>query len=848
MQLQSHTQVLLLLLISTVLPALGYSANPGQRFGDPMIVQRTPRRTYHVQNYRLALHFDEARGEVFGDEVVTLEPLSKGFKRFYLNSSGLTIETVRLITARGSEPLFFRVKDTRLWIRLNRDYGLQDRLTVYIVYHGSPRAGLFFVNPNADYSEWPTEIWSQGEPEFNHYWFPCWDYPNDMATSETITTVPDGQSVVSNGKLIGVTHHAGQTTYDWLESIPHSSYLISIAVGPWRQISDHYMNVPVDYYIPGNVDEATARRSFHLTPDMLDFFSNATGVLYPYEQYAQVAVHNYFFGGMENVSATTLTDETLHDERADNDYSSQALVAHELGQQWFGDLVQARDWGNIWLNEGFATYMEALYTQYHEGNDAFRFEMMNDQIKAQRQDREGYLRPIVDYHYAYPLQMFGSITHEKGAVVLDMLRNVLDGDKAASRAASQNEPLFKALKAYLTTYRGQAVGTADLIKTIDAATGQNLKWFFHEWVFMAGSPEYRVAAHYDPRNHTERLTISQRQGEEGVPQVFRMPIELAFYGAGGRSKVIRVLDQRRIQSFRIALSFKPEWVDFDPNDVIEKTLDFPQPEAALIAKAEHDPAMMSRLSAVQQLGKIRDPESDAAVVALTRMLNGDSFYGVRCFAATSLGRFKTPQSKAALLAAVHQSDSRVRIAVVQALASFHKDQSVYATLVDAFHSDRSYAVMAAAAESLGLLNMPGTFAVLQAAVTTSQNVHVMHGIFAGLVATGNPGALPILLTYGRPGVPERLRLEALGAIAKAGKLVEMNNRHALVELVHAALNDPFLSVQQAGENLVGVYGLREFRTEIQTQAQTAPTAFQRYTARQALELLRQHSILRAHTH
>lgn len=833
MKPESHARVPLLLLIITALPVLGYSA-PGHQFGDPLIVQQPPLRTYHVQNYSLTLHFDETRGEVFGDEAVTLEPLSKGFKRFYLNSSGLTIETVRLVTARGSEPLSFQVEDPRLWIRLDRVYGPRDRLTVRIVYHGFPRAGLFFVNPNPNYPEWPTEIWSQGEPEFNHYWFPCWDYPNDMATSETITIVPDGQSVVSNGKLIRVTHHAGQTTYDWLESIPHSSYLISIAVGTWRKVSDHYRNIPVDYYVPSHVDEATARRSFHLTPDMLGFFSRAAGVTYPYEQYAQVAVHNYIFGGMENVSATTLTDETLHDERADDDYSSQALVAHELGQEWFGDLVQGRDWGNIWLNESFATYMEALYTQYHEGNDAFRFEMMKDQLKAQRQDREDYLRPIVDDHYRYPLQMFDSITHEKGAVVLDMLRNILDGTQEASQPASQKELLFRALKSYLIRYRARAVDTADLIRTIEAVTDRHLGWFFHEWVFMAGFPHYRVTSKYDPGTRSETVTVLQVQRGDGVPQTFEMPVELAFYGANDKSKWVEVLDNQRTQKFRIPLDFEPKWADFDPDDVIEKTLEFPQPLAALVAKAEHDPAMMSRLAAVEQLSTITGAGSNAAVAALSQVLDHDPFYGVRVSAAAGLGRIHTRQAEAVLLWALPQADSRVRVAAIEGLATFHRDRGVYAVFLHSLHDDPSYAVQATAAIGMGESGISGALQVLEALAHTGPDIHVMQGIFTGLAATGAPRAEALLLHYAEPGVPERMRLEALEALAQLGPPSRASDRTTLVRVARSALNDPFLLVQMAGENLAGADDLSECRQALSNLAHNAPTAFQRAAAQAAL--------------
>jgi aminopeptidase N len=171
-------------------------------------------------------------------------------------------------------------------------------------------------------------------------------------------------------------------------------------------------------------------RLFRLTPDMIGFFSRATGVEYPFEKYAQFTVRDFIFGGQENVSATTLTDAALHDAQAEIDDPTTTLVAHELGQHWFGDYAQGRDWANIWLNEGFATYMTALYTQYHESNDAYRYEIYNDQNTALQVEASRGPRPLVAREYVDPLDMLEEITHDKGAAVLDMMRYVLDGDAA----------------------------------------------------------------------------------------------------------------------------------------------------------------------------------------------------------------------------------------------------------------------------------------------------------------------------------------------------------------------------------------------------------------------------------
>ncbi len=823
------------------------TAAPPRVFGDPSVAHPPPVRTYHIIHYKLTLHFDPSRGEVFGDERITLRPLVPRMNRFYLNSSGLTIEAV---TFRGpaKQPITppFRTSDSRVWITLPRAYGRSDVLGIEIRYRGFPRAGLYFDDPSAAYPHELPEIWSQGEPEFNRFWFPCWDYPNDMSTSEMVVTVPLGQSVVSNGRLVGAVVHGGQVTYDWVESVPHSSYLTSLAVGPWKVVRAHYHRLPIDYYVPRTASVATAQRSFHLTPDMIRFFSTALGVRYPYEKYSQVTVSHYFFGGMENVSATTLTAATLHSARADADYSSQDLVSHELGQQWFGDLVQGRDWADIWLNEGFATYLQALYTQHREGNDSFRLQMLQDQQAAIRQDRDDYLRPIVDDHYTDPMQMFDSITHQKGAVVLDMLRNLLDGQAAAARPASQTEPFFRALRSYLLKYRARAVDTGTLIRSLDASSGEDLHWFFREWVYMAGHPDYRVSARYHPREKLEALTVSQTQDGPGVPRVFVMPIQVDFHGPQGQSRRVVIDDRRRTQTFDVRLGFEPRWVDFDPHDIIEKQVVFAQSVRALVLEVRDDPAMAARLYAARRLGTVTGMHVEAAVSALSAALELDPFYGVRAVAARSLGQLHTRAAKLALVAALTEPNDRVRVAVIRALGRFRADPHVYGALLSRMRNDPSYAVEAAAAVAVGNSGNPEAYSVLARAAALETNRHVLGGIYAGLAATANPRALVLLAAGSRPGTRLALRLDALRALERPGPALSETVRADLVTAARAALDDSDLSIRDAGEKVAGAWGLTELDGSLNKLLRTAPTRFERGEVSRALRQLQHHSTGRVH--
>ncbi|HET7175363.1 MAG TPA: M1 family aminopeptidase [Gammaproteobacteria bacterium] len=806
-------------------------------FGDPAVSHWAPSRGYHVEDYRLALHFDQARGEVFGDETVTLRPFETGFKRFYLDSAELSIDSVTLLPPKGKPlALKFDAEDPHLWIDLDRDYAPQDKLRVRIVYHGKPRFGLFFDNPSAAYPDTPREIWTQGESEFNHFWFPCWDYPNDMATSELVVTVPKGQVVVSNGRLAGVTHAGGEDTYDWVEAVPHSTYLTSLAIGPFERVHDSYHGKPVDYYAPRGTDEATVRRAFGLTPDMIGFFSRIS-VEYPYEKYDQVAVRDFFFGGMENVSATTLQEWALQDPRASEDFPVAETVAHELAQHWFGDYAQGRDWADIWLNEGFATYLPALYTQYHVDYDAYRFQMLGYQDEALRQDREDYLRPIVDRHYHDGMDMFDSITHEKGAAVLDMLRYVLDGPEAVTRIGSQQEPFFQVLRAYLEAHRAQAVDTSALVAAVRETTGQDMGWFFHQWVYLAGTPAYKVSAAYDAATKTESVTVVQTQQGTDVPAVFRMPIQLAFHGAGGAAKSVMVDDAQATQSFSVPLDFEPAWVDFDPDGYIEKRLDFPQPVAALAAAAEQDPSMRARLWAAGELGKAQGPDTDPAQAALAEVLSSDRFYGVRAAAAASLGALGGDAARGTLLANLRQPDSRVRMAVVQALGRWHGDAAVFTALADMLRQDPSYAVQVSAAAAIGTSASPEAFPLLQDEFAGHHDVHVQRALLGALAATHDPRAVPMLLAAGRPGSPIRLRLSAFAGLTAMRDLVQRDHAEELASLVGAGLHDTYIPLQQSAQQLVASFHLTQFKPELEAEATQAPSEWQRQIAKAALQQL-----------
>src|SRR5262249_132774 len=251
---------------------------------------------------------------------------------------------------------------------------------------------------------------------------------------------------------------------------------------------------------------------------MLEHFSHRFGVDYPYTRYATVFVSDFIFGGMENTTATTLTDTVLLDERAALDHDVEALVAHELAHQWFGDLVTCRDWGEGWLNEGFATYAEYVWREHHEGRDAADLELDQWAEHYFGEDAGRYRRTIATKYYEEPIDIFDHHLYDKGGRVLHMLRNVV-GDEA----------FFPALAHYLDKHRHGVVESRDLARAVEEATGKNLDWFFSQWVLDgAGHPELDVAIRWDADHQLATVTVEQTQKIEGRTPVFRIPTRVRF--------------------------------------------------------------------------------------------------------------------------------------------------------------------------------------------------------------------------------------------------------------------------------------------------------------------------------
>lgn len=728
-------------------------------------------RVIDVHHIKLDLSFDIQKKRIIGKASLTFSPINRGTKAIEFDSVELSIQSV----VSDGKKLPFEVTDEKIRVKFPQALSTKKNASITITYEGNPRRGLYFVGPDKEYSRKPVQIWSQGEDEDNRHWFPCYDYPNDKATSEVLATVPEKYFALSNGKLLATRRDTRRRTktYHYFQSIPHVSYLITLVIGEFVEVKDSFDGVPVLYYVHPTKKEDTLR-SFGNTPKMMKFFSERIGVKYPYERYSQICVGDFIFGGMENTSATTQTDLTLHDERAHLDFTSDPLVAHELAHQWWGDLLTCKDWSHGWLNEGFATYFEALWKEHHLGRDEFLYGLYQEAQNYFREDRERYRRPIVTKIYHEPIDLFDTHLYEKGALVLHMLRFTL-GD----------ELFFKSLHHYCVKHRGESVETSDLMKSIEDATGRNVEGFFDQWVFKGGHPDFKVQYDWEEGMKSAKLTVEQTQTVDDTTPLFQIPVDVEITTSRGK-KTHRIQIHEKEQVLYFPLPEKPSMIRFDKWNSILKTLDFKRPKELLLFQLQNDDDPMGRIEAAHGLAKMGTPE---LVEKLKDALLTDKFWAVQGEIAHALGTIRSKSSLQSLIHCLKVKHPKARRMVVRALGEFRDDEAANA-LLPILKNDASYFIEGEAALALGKTRTKLGFEALKEGLKKeSWNETIRIQIFSGFGELKDERAIEIAREWSIYGKPPLARLGAIACLGKLGDAFPLKKEEILDHLI-PLLHDP----------------------------------------------------------
>jgi aminopeptidase N len=553
--------------------------------------------------------------------------------------------------------------------------------------------------------------------------------------------------------------------------------LVTLTVGRFSVIKDKWRNIPVTYYCERG-READTLRAFSKTPKMLEFFSKSIGVKYPYPKYAQIAAHDFIFGGMENTSATTQTEYALLDERAALDYTSDELVAHELAHQWFGDYLTCKDWGHAWLNESFATYFDPLFKRFDKGEDEFLYAIRTNVREYLAEDKERYRRSIATGTYRRPSDLFDRHLYEKGSVVLFMLHRIL-GEKL----------FWKAINTYVKDNRGRVVETLDLINAIEKATGYNMRKFFDQWVFGPGHPDYALTSWWDAAKKQINIRVVQTQAQGNGVGLFSVDTEFLFLTKGGEKREKVTIDQKA-HLFKFSLPSEPDMVLFDPDHRVLKTVSFPKPEAWLLKQLVKDKNVLGRIDAAQELARRHSP---AVLESLKKTLLNDPFWGVRAEAARAIGSLGTEEAATTLIHCLDVAEHpKVRRAIYEGLRSTRSKNAADA-VEKRFRKEPSYFVEAEGVRLLGALRHPKAKAVIEETLKKeSWNDVLRQAAVEAMGLSRSSTWIPTLLSYTKPGHHQRLRMAALRGLMMFKPATEqVKNR--LVELT----TDSFLLMQTA---------------------------------------------------
>ena len=749
-----------------------------------------PDRVVDIQHIALVLEIDPARRTVAGTATLSGTAIAGGARVVELDAVELSIEKV---TANG-KPATFRHDGRKLRVELPAALGAGATLELEVDYKGAPRRGLYFIGPDDGYPEKPQQVWTQGQDEDSRYWFPCFDSPHEKATSELTVTVPANLFAVSNGTLVSDKTKGGKRTLHWKLDVPHSCYLVTLAVGDFAALETRWGDVPVVYYVQRGREEA-CERTLARTPQMLELFSKRFGVPYPYPRYSQVFVADFIFGGMENTSATTLTDTVLLDERAAIDYDVDALVSHELAHQWFGDLVTCRDWGEGWLNEGFATYAEYIWREHHENRDAADLELEEWADQYFGEDSGRYRRTIATKLYDEPIDIFDHHLYEKGGRVLHMLRHLL-GDDA----------FWKTLGHYLGKHRHGLVESRDLARAVEDATGKVVDWFFSQWVIDgAGHPDLDIRISWDETEKLATVSLEQTQKIEGKTPLFRLPTKMRFrIGDKDVDLPLEMTEQR--QQFHFRLDAEPTQAIFDPGHVLLASRKIDKPEPCWVAELAGATLAVDRAAAAQALGKRGDA---AAEKALATALEKDKFWAVRGAAATALGRMRTPTARDQLIKRLAgEVHPRARRMIARALGEFVLDQAAGAALAKVVQKgDASYFVEAEACLALGKTRTARAGELLRVAAGRESFTDVIRQhAYRGLAEARDDGALGLLVDgtkWGRPTQGRRAAASALAQLMRGRRDRESRDVRERIELL---LADKDFRVQAAAVEALAIIG------------------------------------------
>jgi aminopeptidase N len=674
-----------------------------------------------------------------------------------------------------------------------------------------PAKGMYFVAPDPAKKR-VAMCWTQGAMEDHSWWFPCFDSPNNLATYRVSIRHRSQFAAVANGKKVS-SEAAGD---GWMRTVyeqdqAHVLYLLNVAVGELSEVRDASGSVPISNWMPKG-REAEAAPMFRATAFAIRWLGEFTGVPFPWHRYGHLVVHRFMWGGMENATLTTITDRVLMDAEVQRreDIDCDSLVVHELVHQWYGDLLTMKGWADIWLNESFATYLEARGTsawiaqrdgggQQRESDELALHLWMNRRAYLD-EDGGRYRRALVTNRYADAYELFDRVAYEKGSLVLHHLRCLLGEERFRA-----------ALKLYTERHARDLVETADFRQALEDATGEPLDWFFDQWVHRAGHPSLKVRWRHDPARGQLIVEVEQQQAagakpEEQGDRAWRLPTTLAWAGSDRvESKPVEIARAR--ETLIVACATAPAWVALDPEGELPAEWDEDGDATALLARlADRRLHATGRArAAVALAGKHPSP---AVVDGLAAVARDDGPELVRAEALSALGSLRSP---AALLVLRTLADvampPRLRRVLAKALAGYRGvagTDTLAPWLIERGDAEASQLTAGEWFAARGALEVPGAPPLLRARMKReSWNQRLRIGCIRGLGACGEAAAIDdVAGVLGDDNELDGVLVTACSAIARLGaRHVAARPRVRLA--LERRLDHPALHVRAAAAAALG---------------------------------------------
>lgn len=715
------------------------------------IYRATTPRVWDIVHSAVALRFNYAKRTADGVAKLNIRPYLQAPDTLVLDAKGMKIDEVSLMRegAPVADPLRFSYDSLQLKIDVRgqnfgtisapqaREFVIKYTAMPYRAKAGGSAAisedrGLYFINTKHEIPGKPVQIWTQGETESNSHWLPTIDKPNQRTTTDIALIVPDTMQTLSNGTLIASKPFgAGLRRDEWRMDKPIQVYAIMFAIGRFDVAKEHYRDAQgqsqdVNYYTEPDF-APYAKGMFKGTPEMIEFFSKATGVPYPWGTYSQIVVRDYVSGAMENTSASLFGEFVNQNERQLLDYGSEDVVSHELFHQWFGDYVTAESWSNLTLNESFATFGEYLWRR-HKYGQANADELAHQDLNRYLQASQKSDPPLVRFHYADKEAMFDRVSYQKGGSILRYIHSLV-GDTLFNRA----------MKIYLSGNALQAAEATQWRLALEQATGTDWTQFFNEWYYHGGHPKLTIQYQYD--DVAGKLTVRIRQ-QTSVDSSFKY--NLAFrtaiwYGLTEKKQELTWNISNRNTSYTYVYknNMRPLIIP-DEGGFLPGIISEDKPLDDWLKQVKWSDSYRSKIRSIDAAVKA---ESQQMAIDIVRAGMMDKLPGVRADAfaqAATISResWKTQLAAQVSFALQNESDNKVRAAALT-LAGVWKQTKDEGEILKAV-TDRSYLVGGAALAAMQQLDPNRAYTLASSLRDTNPKNALLYAVWAALVTKGNP--------------------------------------------------------------------------------------------------------------